>query len=241
MGSARLDTPASRATAPDRRQVIEAVIFDMDGLLIDSEPLTDIAFSALMQAHDCQIGWTPELVARVQGRRMTEILEIVAGICGIATPVAELSETLEAQRIEVMRGRLRPKPGAVEFIAHLHAASLPLALATSGQRDYVDAALRESGLTGSFAVEVTGESVTRGKPDPETYLLAAQRLGINPAHCLVFEDAPAGIAAAIAAGMAAVAVPDVYTQDLTFDPAPHAVLSDLHAAIAWLEAQTRPR
>ncbi len=123
----------------------------------------------------------------------------------------------------------------------MHAASLPLALATSGQRDYVDAALRESGLAGSFAVEVTCESVTRGKPDPETYLLAAQRLGINPAHCLVFEDAPAGIAAAIAAGMAAVAVPDVYTKDLTFDPAPHAVLPDLHAAIAWIEErQTRP-
>lgn len=241
MGSTRLETQVPRVAAPVRSLAIEAVIFDMDGLLIDSEPLTEIAFSALMQAHDCQIEWTPELVARTQGRRMTEILEIVAGICGITTPVAELSETLEAHRIEVIRGHLAPKPGAVALVRHVQSSGLPLALATSGQRNYVDAALREAGLSGCFAVEVTGECVTRGKPDPEVYLLAAQRLGVAPARCIVFEDAPAGIAAAMAAGMTAVAVPDIYTKDLAFEPAPHAVLPDLHAAIAWLEQyQTRP-
>lgn len=241
MSSTRLETPAYPIADAARSLAFEAVIFDMDGLLIDSEPLTDIAFSALIEAHSCQIDWTPELIARLQGRRMTEILEIVAGICSIATPIAELSETLEAHRIEVIRGHLQPKPGAVEMVRHVQSSGLPVALATSGQRTYVDAALRESGLTGSFAVEVTGESVTRGKPDPEVYLLAAQRLGVAPEHCVVFEDAPAGIAAAIAAGMTAVAVPDVYTHDLTFEPAPHAVLPDLHAAIPWLtDRQTRP-
>ena len=241
MSAERQNTTVWRTGDSNHILAIEAIIFDMDGLLIDSEPLTDIAFSALMEAHDCHIDWTPELIARVQGRRMTEILEIVAGICGIRTPIAELSDTLEAHRLEVIRGNLQAKNGALECIAHMKSAGLPLALATSGRRSYVDAALGETGLAGAFAVEVTGESVTRGKPDPEVYLLAAHTLGIEPAYCVVFEDAPAGIAAAVAAGMTAVAVPDFYTRDLTFDPPPHAVLPDLHAAIAWLEErQTRP-
>jgi HAD superfamily hydrolase (TIGR01509 family) len=217
---------------------VKALIFDMDGLLVDSEPLTDIALAALLQQHGCVIDWSDKaLAARLMGSRMPEILAVVSELCGITTPAAELNEALEALRLQTLRGQLRAMPGAVELLAFASACGLPLALATSGRRTYVDAVLAETRLTGCFAVEVTGEDVTRGKPDPATYLLAASRLGADPATCVVLEDAPNGIAAAAAAGMRSIAVPNVYSRDLPFVPPPELVLPDLHAVIPWLQHQ----
>ena len=125
-------------------------------------------------------------------------------------------------------------PGAKALIGFAKREGLPMALATSGVRRYADAVLAETGLAGSFAVEVTGEDVVRGKPAPDVFALAASRLGIEPAGCVVFEDAPNGIAAAVAAGMRAVAVPNIYTRELDFPAPPETSLPDLHAAISWL-------
>lgn len=217
---------------------VQAVILDMDGLLVDSEPLTDIALTALLDQHRCVIDWSDNtLGTRLMGRRMTEILAVLAEICGITTPAPQLNETLEGLRIQTLRGQLRAMPGAAELIAFASACKLPLALATSGRRNYVDAVLAETRLKGRFAVEVTGEDVSHGKPDPETYVRAASRLGVEPAACLVLEDAPNGIAAAVAAGTRAIAVPNIYTRALPFVPPPEAVLPDLHAVIPWLRQQ----
>jgi HAD superfamily hydrolase (TIGR01509 family) len=217
---------------------IQALIFDMDGLLVDSEPLTGIALDALLRQYGCAIDSDDaELNERLMGRRMPEILAALAEICGIMAPPEELNETLEALRVETIRGRLQAHRGAEELLDFARAAGLRLALATSGRRSYVDAVLAESRFTGRFYVEVTGESVTHGKPDPETYLLAASRLGVAPAGCVVLEDAPNGIAAAVAAGMRAVAVPNAHSRELHFSTAPEVVLSDLHAVLPWLQDQ----
>lgn len=217
---------------------VQALIFDMDGLLVDSEPLTGIALAALLEQHGCVVDWNDQaLVARLMGRRMTEILAVLADICGITTPADELNEMLEALRVQTLRGQLRAMPGAVDLIAYAAACGLPLALATSGRRTYVDAVLAEARLTGCFAVEVTGAEVTHGKPNPETYERAASRLRVDAAACVVLEDAPNGIAAAVAAGMRAVAIPNVYTRDLPFVPPPEVTLPDLHAVIPWLWQQ----
>jgi HAD superfamily hydrolase (TIGR01509 family) len=217
---------------------VQALIFDMDGLLVDSEPLTHLALVALLRQHGCVINWDdPELSSRILGRRIPEILAILAEICGIRAPAEELNETLEALRLETLRGRLRACPGAQELLDFAAEAGLRLALATSGRRSYVDAVLAETRFTGRFAVEVTGESVTHGKPDPETYLLAASRLEVLPDRCVVLEDAPNGVAAAVAAGMRAVAVPNLFTRELPFPDPPEVVLPDLHAVIPWLREQ----
>ena len=224
---------ANATTSP-----IQALIFDMDGLLVDSEPLTGIALAALLAQYDCQIDWDDtELGERLMGRRMPEILAVLAEMCGITTPAQELNDTLEALRVETLRGRLQAYPGAAQLLTCAQTAGLRVALATSGRRSYVDAVLAEVQFTGRFAVEVTGEDVTHGKPDPESYLLAASRLGVAPASCVVLDDAPNGIAAAVAAGMRAIAVPNVYTEALRFPAAPEVVLPDLHAVIPWLQEQ----
>ncbi|MFN8591910.1 MAG: HAD family phosphatase [Thermomicrobiales bacterium] len=220
---------------------IRALIFDMDGLLVDSEPLTGIALKQLLGQYDCCIDWNdPDLIAQLMGRRMTEILAVLAGLCDITASAAALNEALEALRVETIRGRLLAYPGAASLLDFADSAGLRLGLATSGRRSYVDAVLAETKFTGRFAVEVTGEQVSQGKPHPESYLLAASRLGLPPEACIVLEDAPNGIAAAVAAGTRAVAVPNEHTRSLLFNPPPEITLSDLHSVIPWLQEQGVP-
>ncbi|MCA9877498.1 MAG: HAD-IA family hydrolase, partial [Thermomicrobiales bacterium] len=213
--------------------------FDMDGLLVDTEPLTDIALETVLAAHQCQVTWTPELNERLMGRRMSEILAVLHGLCGLAMPVANLHAHFEQVRLEVIRGRLTLLPGAAELLAFAHARRLPLALGTSGFRTYVEAILTELELANTFDVVVTGDEVTHGKPAPDVYLQAVQGLGVPAAQCVVFDDAPAGIAAAVAAGTRAIAVPNQFTRNLRFAPAPECTLPDLHAAIPWLADQVQ--
>jgi HAD superfamily hydrolase (TIGR01509 family) len=216
---------------------VHALIFDLDGLLVDSEPLAGASIVALMRRYDRDIRLDADLAKRVGGRRMIEVLTVIAELYDLDIAPERLLQELEDLRLEVIRGQLQPLPGAVELIAFGQAAGLPLALATSGVRRYVDAVLEETSLAGRFTVEVTGEDVTHGKPDPETFLVAAALLGVIPAHCVVFEDAPPGIAAAVAGGMRAVAVPNVHTRDLEFPVPPEVTLPDLRAAVPWLRAQ----
>jgi HAD superfamily hydrolase (TIGR01509 family) len=220
-----------------RMPPIQALIFDMDGLLLDSEALGFATGLALLKQHGCERAWEPDDIARLLGRRLSEIMPEVAEICGLTVSAEELIRDFEVLRLIALRGQLQAFPGAAALIAFGRSLGLRVALATSGQRSYVDAALAEVGLTGSFAVEVTGEDVTRGKPAPDVYLLAAARLGVATDRCVVFEDAPAGIAAAVAAGMRAVAVPNDSSRGLVFRVPPEIVLADLGAAIPWLETQ----
>lgn len=220
----------------ERQRPIHALIFDMDGLLVESESLAGEAIVALFRRHGREVDLDAGDGQRLIGMRMREILAIVADMYGVALPTDTLAREFEELRLTVLQGRLQPMPGAKELIAFAQDAGIPMGLATSGVRGYADAVLAETRLAGSFAVEVTGEDVARGKPAPDIFALAATRLGVSPAHCVVFEDAPNGIAAAVAAGMRAVAVPNVYTRELAFSPLPHATLPDLHAAITWLQA-----
>jgi len=102
-------------------------------------------------------------------------------------------------------------------------------------RAHVDVSLLETGLTGSFDAEITGDDVTHGKPAPDLFLGAAAKLGVDPVDCIVFEDAPAGVTAGKAAGMRVIAVPHEGTPKGSFEPAPDAFAVDLHAAIEILD------
>ncbi len=215
---------------PDAR--IRALIFDMDGLLVDSEPLSEVAMRVFLRRHGRDL--EPDLMGALLGRRLPEATAIVAARYGLPGNVAALTEEFDEVRLETIRGNLRAFPGAAELIAFARAAGLRVALATSSRRRHVDLSLAETGLSGRFDAEATGDEVALGKPAPDLFLLAAGRLGVAAADCVVLEDAPTGVAAAAAAGMRCLLVRRPGTPAASFPVAPTATLADLDAAAGWL-------
>jgi HAD superfamily hydrolase (TIGR01509 family) len=214
---------------------IHALIFDMDGLLVDSEPVAERAMAEFLRRHGHEL--QPEVAGRLFGRRVPEAIALVAEVYALPGDLDEYVRVYNEMRLAALHGNLRPMPGAAEVIAFGRQAGLRLALATSNLRPHVDVTLAETALTGLFDAEVTGDEVQAGKPAPDIFLLAAERLGAEPAHSIVFEDAPVGVQAAAAAGMRAICVPHVGTRHLEFPAQPDAVLADLGAAIVWLMAR----
>jgi HAD superfamily hydrolase (TIGR01509 family) len=194
-----------------RGQVVDppgAVLFDMDGLLVDSEPIWTVAEQRVSSALGGE--FTPELKARMIGKRIDLAVAIL--LEGLNTTKAlnsdplEVGQLLMAEMAELLAEHVPLQPGAKELLDELEAAKVPMALVSSSYRLLVDAALKSVGAH-RFAVSIAGDEVTHGKPDPEPYLTAARALGVVPARCVVLEDAPAGLASAVAAGCSCVYVP----------------------------------
>jgi HAD superfamily hydrolase (TIGR01509 family) len=187
-----------------------AVIFDMDGVLVDGEPLHFRAASALfaeegkvhsLEEHQKHMGtagnWTEIIAAYGLGRDP-------------AYYAPRYHELIMAE-YETCR---EPLPGAAELVERLRMAGTPIAVASSSRREWVQRCLERIGLLRHFGAVVTASDVRRGKPAPDLYELAAERLGVEAVRCLALEDAPAGIAAARAAGMTCWAVRTEYTLGL---------------------------
>jgi HAD superfamily hydrolase (TIGR01509 family) len=191
-----------------------AVLFDLDGLLVDSEPLWTIAEQRVAEG----LGgvFTPHLKAGMIGKR----LDLAVGILldGLDTPQARaadpaaIGQRLLDEMVTLLAAGAPVQPGAEKLLDELAAAGVPLAVVSSSYRRLVDAALTSVGPS-RFKVSVAGDEVTHGKPDPEPYLTAARALQAVPARCVVLEDAPAGLTSALAAGCACVYVPTFPTHD----------------------------
>ena len=188
--------------------VLGAVLWDMDGLLVDSEPAWTVAETELAT----QLGgrWDEAIKAAVVGTRLEVAVPTILRWYGVPdTPrqVAETSAWLLARMVELFHGRLPLLPGARELLADLREQGVPVALVSSSYRVLVDAVL--DGGIGPFDLTLAGDEVEHGKPHPEPYLHAARALGVPATSCVVLEDSPAGVAAGEAAGCAVVAVPSV--------------------------------
>jgi beta-phosphoglucomutase len=188
-----------------------AVLFDMDGVILDSMQQHAALWQELMAGHGFKV--SREFILRHEGALGPEVLERFfreQGLdpAGLAQAQAGMGALLSRQAelyLERHAGRVRPFPGAAELLAGLASRGVPTALVTSSRRALVQRCLEE-GLRRRFAAVVTAEDVTRHKPHPDPYLRAARELGLDPARCLVVENAPAGIAAATAAGATCYAV-----------------------------------
>ncbi|GAC1361747.1 MAG: HAD family hydrolase [Polyangiales bacterium] len=176
------------------------VLFDCDGVLVDSEALSCEATADLLKARGFDLDGA-EVMRRFLGR---SIAAVYAHCAALGRPLDPgFADEKERLYVERARGVLQPIPGAHAVVERL-AGRAPIAVATSGSPGKVAFSLRETGLARHFDVVVCAVEVARGKPAPDLFLLAAERLGVDPRTCLVVEDAAPGIAAARAAGMVAV-------------------------------------
>jgi beta-phosphoglucomutase family hydrolase len=186
--------------------MLRATIFDMDGLLIDSEVLWDEMNTGFFARRGVKYNF--EIKKPTIGRREVDIVDYFKKTYSFFTdsPEALLKERHEAIS-KLFKERIRLMPGAAELLERFKKDNVPMALASSSIRSLVQIAVDKLGLAQYLQEIVTGDLVKKGKPDPEIFLLAAEKLGVPPAECVVFEDASSGVAAAHAAGMKAVAVP----------------------------------
>jgi beta-phosphoglucomutase len=180
-----------------------AVIFDMDGVLVDSYQAHFQSWRIVAAAHGRSMG--REEFDATFGRTSREIIAALwPESASSDADIARLDAEKEAAFRGILAGDFPAMPGAESLLESLHAAGLVLAVGSSGPPENVDLVLDRLGKRSLFSALVHGMDVTRGKPDPQVFLLAAERLGVPPRHCAVVEDAPLGIAAAKAAGMASV-------------------------------------
>lgn len=216
------------------KRELAAVVFDFDGLLADSEPLQIRAWQEFLASYDLRL--EDQLINEMFGLRVRDSAKVVQERLNLPITPEEVMEMRDRIFLKLVATELPLMTGAKELIAWLqNDTPLRLALATSGHRRYITAALGVTGLDGSFETIVTGDDVEHGKPHPEIYLAAAAGLGIDPLHCLALEDAPHGVRSAKSAGMICLAVPNEMTETIPGLDEADAVVKDLHAVRAWIE------
>ena len=209
--------------------MIEAVVFDLDGVLVDSEEAWNEARRQLAEERGGR--WTEQAQKDMMGMSSTEWSQYMHDVIGVPEPPEEISAEVVRRLEQLYRERLPLVPGAVEAVERI-AAHWPLAIASSSNRPLIDLVLELSELAPCFVVTVSSEEVPRGKPAPDVYLEAARRLERDPARCAAIEDSENGIRSATAAGLRVIAIPN-----RVFPPSPEA-LALAHVVIASLAELT---
>ena len=187
--------------------MVAAVVFDMDGVIVDSEQVGDEVREELV----ADWGGTYSAAAQraMMGMSSPEWSRYMHDELGLAQEPDEINAEVVRRMLERYHGELPLLDGAVDAVRAL-AASYPLAVASSSNRPLIDAVLETAGIAGCFVATVSSEEVRRGKPSPDVYLEAARRLGVAPSRCAAVEDSGNGIRAAKTAGMVVIAYPNAH-------------------------------
>lgn len=215
-----------RAAADCLRSAVDAVVFDMDGLLIDSErPLRAATLAAAARAgRAMDEAFYLSLVGVADRETWPRVRAHFGDAASLARFEAAFDEELARHRAE-----LRLMPGVEALLSHLEDAGLPIAVCTNSRRASAERHLTATGIRGRFRAVVTRDDVAQGKPFPDPYLRAAALLDVAPSRCLALEDSHNGIRAAHAAGMVAVMVPDLLPATDEIRALCRHVVADLHA------------
>jgi HAD superfamily hydrolase (TIGR01509 family) len=212
-----------------------AVIFDMDGLLVNSEPVWEVIEDGMLAARGKVL--TAEVRGPLIGRRMADFWQGMRDAFSLAEPLDVLVTEVIGRFIGQLPDGAPEQPGATELIAWLHRLGVPIAIASSSPNAIIEGVVAARGWGDFIPVRVSGDEVAAGKPAPDVFLEAARRLGVPPSDCLILEDSRNGVRAAAAAGATVIAVPDfshVTLEELT-PLTPH-VADDLHQVRAALQA-----
>ena len=184
--------------------MIEAVVFDLDGVLVDSEPVWEQVRRQFVAEHGGH--WAPDAQQRLMGMSTGEWARYLGGELGVGLPPGTIAAQVTGQMQARYRDRVPLMPGAAEAVRRL-AARWPLGLASSSPPVLIGAVLDGAGLRDCFAVTMSTEQVAHGKPAPDIYLAVTRELGLRPYRCAAVEDSANGLRAAAAAGLRVIAVP----------------------------------
>ncbi|MBB3826475.1 HAD family hydrolase [Xanthomonas arboricola] len=212
----------------------QAVIFDMDGLMLDSERAITACLAQAADAQGLQI--EPAFWLRMVGTGDAACRRLLGERVGDAAAEHLLARAQPLYEAAVERG-IPHRPGIIALLEYLVAQGLPRAVATSTQRPLALRKLEAADLLWRFAAVCTASDVRHPKPAPDIYLLAARTLDVDPAQCLVLEDSPTGVRAALAAGMTPIQIPDLLEPDADVRALGHRILPSLSDAQHLLEAQ----
>ncbi|MGD8916960.1 MAG: HAD family phosphatase [Syntrophobacterales bacterium] len=188
----------------DKGTKLEAVLFDMDGVIVDSEPLWSEAEKQLLARRNLR--YSPSLKSAMMGRDARGAVGCLIEHYDLAETVGELMEERNQLIAEFFKEHLKAIPGALELVRSVEAGGIMTGLVSSSPKPLVELALEKLSVTVLFDLILSGDQVVRGKPAPDIYITAAENLGVKPEYCLVIEDAPHGVAAAKGAGMCCLAI-----------------------------------
>jgi HAD superfamily hydrolase (TIGR01509 family) len=192
--------------------MVKAVIFDMDGVMVDTEPLQNRAFSWLVERENKKpVLFSNGLIHKV-GITERENVEFLKKKYSLRGEVDMLVEERAQYYRKVLKERIKPTKGLLSLVATLISQGIRLGIASSSARQNITFVIKKLGLEDSFLAIVSGEEIDRGKPYPDIYLEAARRLQVLPAECVVIEDSSSGVLAGSRAGMKVIAVPNIYTR-----------------------------
>ncbi|KZM71725.1 HAD family hydrolase [Nocardia terpenica] len=218
---------------------VAAVVFDMDGLLLDSERLAleSLASAGTALGYDLTLEFRRSMI----GMPADRCRELAVESFGAEFPLEDFFALHETHLSELVAGgRLVTKTGVAELLDWLESNAIPKAIATSSGRARTEHHLRAAGIADRFDAIVTRQDVERGKPHPEPYLTAMAALGADPEYTLALEDSPNGLRAAHAAGLRCLLIPDLVSPTPETRGLAHRVLPDLHAAIEYIAAVNVP-
>lgn len=211
---------------------LKAIVFDMDGLMVDSEPLSQQAWDEYLRPYGHQL--TEAIVSRIIGLRADISTPTIKALFNLPEPVPVIIAKRAAIYSQIRANGVPTMPGLHELHAEIARRQIPWAVATSSPRGHAEEILHQLGLQDRCQAIAAGDEVTLGKPHPDIYLLAAERLGIAPQNCLALEDSGPGSQAATAAGMTTIAIPNAQTKTADFSHV-HYCYSSLHEVLANLD------
>ncbi|MDE2026067.1 MAG: HAD family phosphatase [Patescibacteria group bacterium] len=205
--------------------MIRAVIFDMDGLIIETESLQSKAYEQIIREYGKEPIFEDNGLVHKVGLRGDDAWKTVLNKHDLTGDIEQLRSRKRELYLEILKKNLIPMPGLRSLLSILSEKKIPMSLATGTIRQIATYVLTELDILDYFSVLVTGDEVKKGKPDPETFMLASKRLHVIPSECLVFEDAQPGVTAAKLLGMCVIAVPTSYTKKDNFSQADKVVKS----------------
>lgn len=209
-----------------------AIVFDMDGLMVDSEPLSRQAWDEYLRPYNQNI--SDDLQSRIIGLRGDQSSALIREAFNLPKPADVILEERRLIYQQLRAHGVPVMPGLMELHAIIAARQIPWAVATSSPRDHAEEILAQLGLADAVGAIAAGNEVQHGKPAPDIYLLAAERLGVSAQKCLALEDSGPGSRAAVAAGMLTVAIPNGETNSADFNHA-HYVYTSLFDVIENLD------